>query len=123
MIAVTGANGLLGSFIIRRLLAANEKFVAIKRSDSDTHLLDDVASRIQWKDADVLDPVALDEAFDGITHVIHAAAVVSFNPAHEKLIFNVNVYGTRNVVNACLSRDIKKLVHVSSVAALGRRKG
>jgi dihydroflavonol-4-reductase len=123
MIAVTGANGLLGSFIIRKLLAAGENFIAIKRPDSDISLLKDIHDRIQWRSADVLDPVSLDEAFSDATQVIHAAALVSFNPAHEKRIYNINVYGTRNVVNGCLSKGIRRLVHVSSVAALGRQKG
>jgi dihydroflavonol-4-reductase len=123
MIAVTGANGLLGSFIIRKLLASGENFVAIRRNNSDVSLLRDVYDKIQWRLADVLDPVSLDDALTDATAVIHAAALVSFNPAHEQRIYNINVCGTRNVVNSCLSKGIRRLVHVSSVAALGRQKG
>jgi dihydroflavonol-4-reductase len=123
MIAVTGANGLLGSFIVRKLIADKKSFIAIKRPSSDTALLDDVMEHIEWRNADILDSVALEEALQGITHVIHAAAMVSFNPALEKKIFDVNVTGTRHVVNACLANNIERLVHISSVAALGRQKG
>ena len=123
MIAVTGANGLLGSFIIRELIGSKRDFVAIKRQQSDTSLLEDVADSIVWREADVLDPVALEDALKGASKVIHAAALVSFNPAHEKKIYNVNVLGTRNIVNACLTNNISRLVHISSVAALGRQKG
>jgi dihydroflavonol-4-reductase len=123
MIAVTGANGLLGSFIVRKLLEQGEPFIALKRSNSDISLLADVQSRIQWKDADVLDPVSMSEALENVSEVIHAAAVVSFNPRDARRIFTVNVEGTRNVVNTCLSRQVKKLVYISSVAALGRMKG
>lgn len=122
MIAVTGANGLLGSFIIRQLLSEKRPLIAIKRKDSDIQLLKDVNQPIEWRTADVLDPVSLEDALQGATHVIHAAAMVSFNPAAEKRIMNVNVLGTRNVVNACLANNIKRLVHISSVAALGRQK-
>jgi dihydroflavonol-4-reductase len=122
MIAVTGANGLLGSFIIRELMKQNLPFVALKRKDSDLSLLKDVCSDIQWLEGNVLDPVALDEAFKNISHVIHAAAMVSFNPRARRKIFDVNVLGTRHIVNACLANDVKKLVHISSVAALGRLK-
>jgi uncharacterized protein YbjT (DUF2867 family) len=80
MIAVTGANGLLGSFIIRKLLNENETFIALKRKGSDTSLLEDVNDKIIWHDADVLDPVSLNEAFQQVSHVIHTAAMVSFNP-------------------------------------------
>lgn len=123
MIAITGANGLLGSFIVRKLIAKNEKFVALKRRNSDTSILDDVQENIQWRNADILDPVSLEEAFDGVTSVIHAAAMVSFNPRSANLIYKINVEGTKHVVNCCLANGIKKLVHISSVAALGRQKG
>lgn len=123
MIAVTGANGLLGSFIVRKLVASELPFVALKRKHSDTSLLMDLSDKIKWAEADVNDPVALEEAFNGVTCVIHAAAMVSFNPREKDLIYNVNVGGTRNVVNACLAAGIKKLIHISSVAALGRLKG
>jgi nucleoside-diphosphate-sugar epimerase len=123
MIAVTGANGLLGSFIIRELMKQKLPFVALKRKDSDLSLLHDVYADIQWMEGDVLDPVALDEALKNISHVIHTAAMVSFNPRARRKIFDVNVQGTRHVVNACLANDVKKIVHISSVAALGRLKG
>jgi uncharacterized protein YbjT (DUF2867 family) len=78
MIAVTGANGLLGSFIIRKLIQEKQSFVALKRKESDLSLLQDVSSLIRWRDADVMDPVSLEEALSDATEVIHAAAVVTF---------------------------------------------
>jgi nucleoside-diphosphate-sugar epimerase len=123
MIAVTGANGLLGSFIVRKLIETQRPFVALRRKDSDTKLLQDVNNNITWRIADVLDAVALEDALQGVTQVIHAAAMVSFNPFYERKIMDVNVLGTRNVVNACLANGVKRFVHISSVAALGRQKG
>ncbi len=121
MIAVTGANGLLGSFVIRKLHEANIQVIAIKRSNSDTSMLADLNS-LNWRTADILDPIALQEAFQGVTGVIHCAAMVSFNPRDEKKLMQVNVEGTKNVVDACLVSGIGRLLHVSSVAALGRQK-
>lgn len=123
MIAVTGANGLLGSFIIRKLIGQNESFVAFKRQGSDTSLLDDVAEKIVWRDVDVLDEISICEGLEKVDQVIHAAAVVSFNPRRAAQVMDINVKGTRNVVNACIAQGVKRLVHVSSVAALGRQKG
>jgi dihydroflavonol-4-reductase len=123
MIAVTGANGLLGSFIVRKLLAAGLPFIAVKRKHGDTSLLHDITDKIKWANADVNDPVVLEEVLKGVTCVIHVAAIVSFNPREKDLIHEVNVIGTRNVVNACLTLGVKKLIHISSVAALGRLKG
>jgi dihydroflavonol-4-reductase len=122
MVAVTGANGLLGSFIVRKLIEHNESFVALKRLNSDITLLEDVKEKITWIDADILDPVALSDAFKDVSHVIHTAAIVTFNPQRAKEVMDINVQGTRNVVNTCLTLGIKRLVHISSVAALGRQK-
>ncbi|HEX5167534.1 MAG TPA: NAD-dependent epimerase/dehydratase family protein [Cyclobacteriaceae bacterium] len=122
MIAVTGATGLLGNAIIRKLVDAGENFIAIKRKGSDTSLLTDIASKISWREADVTDTVALDEALQGVTCVIHSAGLVSFNSRDKKRLYDVNVMGTRNLINASLRRNIRRFVHVSSVAALSRPK-
>lgn len=122
MIAVTGANGLLGSFIVRKLAEENKEFVAIQRKGSDTSLLGDLKHSIKWREADVCDPVTLTEVLADVTTVIHAAAMVSFNPREEKKMFEVNVSGTRNVVNVCLQNNVKRFIQISSVAALGRQK-
>jgi len=122
MIAITGANGLLGSFIIRKLIETNQPFIAIKRKNSDTSLLNDIVDKITWRDAAIEDLTSLTEAFENVTHVIHTAAVVSFNPRESKIILKVNIEGTQNVVNACLNAGVQRLVHISSVAALGRQK-
>jgi dihydroflavonol-4-reductase len=122
MIAITGANGLLGSHLLRKLAAEKEPVVAIKKKDSNLDLVADL-QHLPWREADVLDPESLTDAFDGVTTVIHTAAVVSFNPRMRKQIFSVNEEGTRHVVNTCLALNIKNLIHISSVAALGRQKG
>jgi len=69
---------------------------------------------------DILDVVTLEEVMDDITHVYHCAAIVSYDPKDRLKILKINVEGTANVVNACIDAGVKKLIHVSSVAALGR---
>lgn len=123
MIAVTGANGLLGSHIVRNLHQRNIPFVALKRLESDASVLKDLEEKITWRNIDVTDPISVEEALSGVTGVIHTAAYVSFNPRKAKTIFQINTEGTRNIVDACLAKNIKRLLHVSSVAALGRQKG
>lgn len=123
MIAVTGANGLLGSRIVRTLLDQKHPVVAVIRKGSDTALLRDVMPHIEIRHADVLDIFELDESFRGVQTVVHAAAMVSFNPRRRDEIYAVNVEGTRNVVNAALGTGVQRLIHISSVAALGRQKG
>lgn len=123
MIGVTGANGLLGSFIVRRLIDEKAPFIAFRRKTADTALLDDVAAKITWREFDLEDAVSIDEGLQDVTSVIHAAAMVSFNPRQAARITAINTEGTRNLVNACLANDIRRFVYISSVAALGRAKG
>lgn len=121
MIAVTGVNGLLGSRIAHQLTEDSTPFIGIKRAQSDTTLIDHLS--INCKNADLLDVGALHEALQGVHTVIHTAALVSFKSNDGEQLYRINVEGTRNVVNACLSLGIPRLIHVSSVAALGRQKG
>lgn len=123
MIAITGANGLLGSYIVRELCENKTPFIALKRKGSDTSLLNDLKEKINWREADITNPVSLEDAFKDVTGVIHTAAYVSFNPKKAEKIFRINTDGTRHIVNACLSNNIRRLLHVSSVSALGRQKG
>ncbi|MEP2671225.1 MAG: NAD-dependent epimerase/dehydratase family protein [Cyclobacteriaceae bacterium] len=121
MIAVTGINGLLGSRIAHQLDEDSTPFIGIKRAKSDTALINHLS--INYKDADLLDVGALHEALEGVRTVIHTAALVSFKSNDAEQLYRINVEGTRNVVNTCLSLGIPRLIHVSSVAALGRQKG
>lgn len=122
MIAVTGANGLLGSHILRKLIAENVSVIALKKPGSDLQLVNDL-SGVEWREADVTDAENLLLALKDATTVIHVAGLVSFNPRMREKLFSVNETGTRNVVNACLINNIKQVIHISSVAAIGRQKG
>ncbi|MEI6184368.1 MAG: NAD-dependent epimerase/dehydratase family protein [Bacteroidota bacterium] len=116
MILVTGATGLLGTELIKQLSAQNKKVKALYRSTSPTY----THPSVQWVEGDILDTVFLEEIMEEIDTVYHCAAVVSFSPKDVAILYKINVEGTANVVNACLNFGIKKLVHVSSVASLGR---
>ncbi|RZJ25441.1 MAG: NAD-dependent epimerase/dehydratase family protein, partial [Flavobacterium sp.] len=69
--------------------------------------------------SDLCDVPALEPAFAGVTNVYHCAALVSFDPRDEWAMRKSNIEGTANVVNLSLSFGIKKLLHLSSIAALG----
>ena len=123
MVIVTGATGLLGSVIVRRLHKEKISVVALKRINSDTSTLQDITNDIRWIDSDILDLTGLNEEFKKADLVIHCAAHVSFDPREEETLLKVNIEGTKNIVNACLTHGVSKLIHISSVAALGRQKG
>lgn len=116
---VTGATGLLGSYLTKLLLQKGEAVRAIRRKSSDLSLLGEYAQQVQWVEADLLDIIALEEAMNGIERVYHCAAHISFMPSEVDMMMKINVEGTANVMNAALVSGVKKMLHVSSVAAFG----
>jgi dihydroflavonol-4-reductase len=131
MVLVTGASGFLGSYVVCALLDKGETVVAMRRSSSDMSEFNDIYQHysfnkdkkthaLNWLEGDILDINFLDQAFLGMDYVFHCAAKVSFSRSDLKSLFKINVQGTANVVNACLSAKVKKLLHVSSTAAIGR---
>lgn len=122
-IFVTGGTGFLGSYLLRHLLAeGHTDLTAIRRPSSNMDLVSDISHRIQWLEADLNDPAALEEGIQGKKWVFHVAAVVSFQTRDRKKLHETNVKGTAAIVNACLDYGVEKLLHVSSIAAVGRTK-
>jgi dihydroflavonol-4-reductase len=120
-ILVTGGTGLLGGYLIETLCAKGLRVRALHRAIPPRLRLAD-ATMVEWVYGDVLDVISIDDAMEGITEVYHCAAIVSFHPRRQREMHRINVDGTANVVNACLRHNIRKLVHVSSVSALGRKR-
>ncbi len=121
MILVTGATGFLGAELIRQLTQQGVKLRALRRLQAVVPFILENNNGIEWITGDINDLSALEEAFEGITHVYHCAALVSFDPKDKKELLRVNIEGTGNVVNLCAELGIR-LLHVSSVAALGNAK-
>jgi dihydroflavonol-4-reductase len=122
MILVTGGTGFLGSNLLRKLVNVGEPVRALHRGKKIPYQLEDIQHKIEWVKGDILDVCALEDAMDGVDKVYHCAAVVSFSPDNREEMMKVNVEGTANVVNLAIDAGVKKLVHVSSVAALGRAR-
>lgn len=117
MILVTGATGLVGSHLLQQLIQAGHSVKALYRTHIPTI---PNTEGVEWIKGDILDIVALEESMDQVNQVYHCAAVVSFNPAKKSAMQHTNIEGTANVVNACINKGVKRLLFVSSVAALGR---
>ncbi|HEY8780108.1 MAG TPA: NAD-dependent epimerase/dehydratase family protein [Mucilaginibacter sp.] len=120
MILVTGATGFLGSELAMQLAKQGTGIRCTKRSSS---VIPDILQpfQIEWVDADMMDIFALADALKDVTQVYHCAAWVSLKQADKKQMINANVTGTANLVNLCLQNHAR-LVHVSSVAAIGLAK-
>jgi nucleoside-diphosphate-sugar epimerase len=121
MILVTGGTGFLGSHLLRRLVNVGEPVRALYRKQIPQQL-QDIQQRIEWIQGDILDVSVLEDAMAGVDKVYHCAAVVSFHPSTHQLMLKINGEGTANVVNLAIDAGVRKLVHVSSVAAIGRAK-
>lgn len=121
IVFITGANGLVGSFILREIIATGHKPKLLLRENSDTLFIKDELPFCEIEYGDVLDAVVLNKSMNGCDAVIHCAGLVSFDPSKRKDIFKVNLEGTANVVNACIQNRIKKIIHISSIAALSRQ--
>lgn len=133
MILVTGGTGLVGSHLLFKLVSEGEKVRAIYRRAHKLGLVknvfgyfsdnaDALFNAIEWIEADITDVPALALAYKDITSVYHCAALVSFEPDKYNILRKINIEGTANVVNLCLTNKVKKLCYVSSVAALGSPK-
>ncbi len=128
MILVTGGTGLVGAHLLLNL-AENEAAVraifrqadAIEKTKSLFQLYQKeyLFSRIDWVQADIIDVSSLVKPFQNIDYVYHCAGLISYDPNDEDLLRKVNIEGTANIVNFCIDFKIKKLCHVSSIAALG----
>ncbi|PIF46802.1 nucleoside-diphosphate-sugar epimerase [Chryseobacterium sp. 52] len=129
MIFVTGATGILGRVIVLELLKKGKNVRASKRPGSNlndvrhsyafyTENPDDFFNKIEWVDVDFDDLDALQNALKGVDEVYHCAAKVSFHPHDEKEMYHTNVKGTENLLFACEGSDVKKFLHVSTIAVL-----
>lgn len=119
---ITGATGFLGSYLAKLLVQKGEEVHALKRKNSPMNLVQSVSDQLIWHEGDVNDMGSLHEAMSGCQQVYHTAAIVSFNPKDREKLFKVNIEGTENVVNTALELGIEKLLHISSIASLGRTK-
>ncbi|MBS0025921.1 NAD-dependent epimerase/dehydratase family protein [Chitinophaga sp. 22321] len=121
MILVTGGTGFLGSHLIRALVAAGKPVRALYRQQPSPRL-QDISDKIEWVPGDIMDIFSLEDALVGVTQVYHCAAIVSFQAEDRNRLLKINVEGTANVVNMSLDAGVKKLLYVSSVAAIGRAR-
>ncbi len=130
MILVTGGTGLVGSHLLFQLTQKGSKVRAIYRSENKiekvkhvfsyyTENVDLLFSKIEWVEANINDIPSLDSAFTNITKVYHCAAFISFDTNDYYALRKINIEGTANIVNYCLSNNIEKLCYVSSIATIG----
>tara|TARA_B100000963_G_scaffold329564_1_gene319016 strand:+ start:21870 stop:22823 length:954 start_codon:yes stop_codon:yes gene_type:complete len=128
MILITGGTGFLGSNILFSL-AKEKKIISLYRSQSKIDLVKKFFKKkstkgqiffknIIWKKCDILNFSELDDVFKQVNYVIHCAGLVSFFDYDKKKLNEINLTGTSNIVNLSIKHKIKKMIFVSSIAAL-----
>lgn len=116
-VLVTGANGFLGSWLTRRLVEDGHETYALVRKSSDLTVLKGV--HCQLKFGDVTDLHSLLESFSGMDTIFHLAGLIAYKKSERVQMERVNVEGTANVLEACRATGVRKLIHLSSVVAIG----
>lgn len=128
MILITGATGLVGGHLLYRFRESGNNIIALYRDlktlDKTREIFESYekgasvqVDNFQWLQADILEIPSLEKAMENITTVYHcAAAIDGLDFEHLK---SINMRGTENVINVAIASGVKKLCHVSSIAALG----
>lgn len=114
---VTGANGFLGSAVVRALLDADHDVAVLVRRSSDQSNLAGLG--VDTRYGDLRDRASLEEAFADCRFVFHVAADYRLWAPDFGAMYETNVDGSKNVVAAAASRRVERLVYTSSVAVLG----
>jgi dihydroflavonol-4-reductase len=118
---VSGANGHVGSHVVRALLKRGRPVRALVRKSSNLASL--LGLDVEPAFGDVLDKESLKVALKGVSRVFHCAAMFKTRGVDEALMRRTNVEGTRNMLEACAEAGgIERLVYTSSVAAVGCRR-
>ncbi len=129
MVFVTGATGLIGSYLLLELSRRGKKIRAMKRANSPLESVQelfeefsglDAFQKIEWIETDLLDIPSLMEALSGIETIYHTAASVGFDDRSRSLIHEINVTGTENLVNLAISLEIPEFIYISSIAVLDK---
>ena len=116
-VAVTGAADFLGSHICRALLHGGYAVRAVTREGSNRKLPEDLSEQVELRSADIRDPESLSQAFQNAHAVVHSAEIVTIDADPKGLADDVNLTGTRNVIQACISSGVLRMVHISSIHA------
>src|SRR3954467_12322228 len=114
---VTGGSGFIGSHVVRLLAERGDDLRLTMRPRSRLDNLKGL--EYERVDADVLDRMAVRKALRGVDRVFHAAGLVSTRPADAERLFQVNVEGTRTVLEEALRAGVERVVYTSSGAAIG----
>lgn len=120
---VTGATGHLGNNVVKQLVECGHTVRALVLPNQPTNMLDN-SVQIFYGDTCQYDTLVhfMQHDSDQRLVVIHMAAIVSITKKYDKRVYDVNVNGTKNVVDCAIANNADKLIHVSSVHAIATKR-
>jgi dihydroflavonol-4-reductase len=116
-ILITGATGLVGVNLVQKLAESDHGLRILTRVHSNTKAIDHL--NLERVIGNVSDYESVRRAVDGCEIVFHLAGRVDMNPFNREKVECVNILGTENVIKACLDAKVQRLIHTSSIAAVG----
>ena len=116
-ILVTGADGLLGTHIVRELLRRDFNVRAFLQPDREVNTLENLP--VEKVFGDLLNPEDVNKAADGCDYIIHTAANTSIWPARSEIVRKVNIEGTKNIIHTSLQNKVKRLIYIGTVNSFG----
>lgn len=127
---ISGATGFVGRHLVLEFVGSQTPVIALyrcpnKKKSTLDFLIEKTANRsqvleqIEWRYADLTDWASLEMAFEGVTQVLHCAASVTLYPGSEETLMNINVHGTKQMVELAQKNQVEWFGHMSSIAALG----
>ena len=118
--AVTGANGFIGSAVVRRLLARGRDVRCLVEPGASLTNLDGLD--VEIVEADITDRNAMASGLAGTSRLFHLAALYKLWLPDFRRMYDVNVEGTKTVLFAAMNAGLEKVVYTSSIAAVGDTK-
>jgi len=118
-ILVTGGTGFIGSRLVHKLAASADDIHVLVRKSSDLTSLQEVLPDITLAYGDITNRQSLESAMTGVDEVYHSAGLTYMGDKRNPLLHAINVEGTRNVLDASLQAGVRRVVHVSSITAVG----
>jgi dihydroflavonol-4-reductase len=115
---VTGATGHIGNVLVKELLKRGENVRAFVLPGEDLSPL--AGLEIEIVEGNILDPLSIRPALEGIDCVFHLAGIISIMPGQDPVVHDVNVNGTKNIVKEAHAAGIKRFVYTSSIHAFKR---
>jgi dihydroflavonol-4-reductase len=113
-VAITGASGHIGNCLVRELVSRRiQTRVLVHKFENDLRNMP-----LEIVKGDLFSVDSLNDLCEGVDIVYHLAAKIAIDEKDRELVYKTNVQGTQNLVNSCIGKKVKKLVHFSSIHAL-----